>query len=81
MKIHFIRHATLVISLNGINLLVDPMLSPAKSLDPISNSPNPQRNPLVELPFDEQTLDQLLGQVDALLVTHLPNFGAEGPCL
>ena len=70
MQIQLIRSATLVVSFAGHTFLVDPMLGPAGSTDPIENTPNPRRNPLVELPFDAQTLDDLLAWIDAVLVTH-----------
>jgi L-ascorbate metabolism protein UlaG (beta-lactamase superfamily) len=70
VQIQLIRSATLVVSFAGYTFLVDPMLGPAGSTDPIENTPNPRRNPLVELPFDPQTLDDLLARIDAVLVTH-----------
>lgn len=70
MQIQLIRSATLVVSFAGHTLLVDPMLGPAGSMDPIESTPNPRRNPLVELPFDAQTLEGLLARIDAVLVTH-----------
>jgi L-ascorbate metabolism protein UlaG (beta-lactamase superfamily) len=70
MQIQLIRSATLVVSFAGYTFLVDPMLGPAGSMDPIESTPNPRRNPLVELPFDAQTLDNLLARIDAVLVTH-----------
>ena len=70
MDIALIRHATLVISINGQNLLIDPMFSPAGSSAPIPSTPNQQRNPLIELPLDDAGLNRLLEEIDAVLVTH-----------
>ena len=70
MDITLIRHATLVVSINGLNLLVDPMFSPARSSEAIPNTPNQQRNPLVELSLDDAGLRRLLDEIDAVLVTH-----------
>lgn len=70
IQIDFIRHATLVLRLDGIVLLVDPMLSPAGAMDPVANAANQRRNPLVDLPLDEQALQQLLTEIDGVLVTH-----------
>src|SRR5215213_11962595 len=70
VQIQLIRSATLVVSFAGHTLLVDPMLSAAGSMDPIENTPNSRRNPLVELPFDAKTLERLLARIDAVLVTH-----------
>ncbi|HXW00323.1 MAG TPA: MBL fold metallo-hydrolase [Anaerolineae bacterium] len=71
MLIHFLRHATFIIKLNGINLLVDPMLSRAEAMDPVQNAADQRRIPLIELPLDDTALRQLIEQVDAVLVTHL----------
>lgn len=70
MEIHFMRHATLAVSINGVNVLVDPMFSRAKSMDPIPSTPNPQRNPLVDLPLDDRSLGQLMEGIEGVLVTH-----------
>jgi len=70
VQIQLIRSATLVVSFAGHTLLVDPMLGPAGSMDPIENTPNLRRNPLVELPFNAETLQRLLARIDAVLVSH-----------
>lgn len=56
MKIQLIRHATLVVEMNGTRILVDPMLGAAGNAPPIANSTNQRRNPLVELPFPVEQL-------------------------
>jgi L-ascorbate metabolism protein UlaG (beta-lactamase superfamily) len=65
VKITLVRHATLVVELQDLRLLVDPMLDPAQARAAIANTANDQRNPLVELPFDP------VSRIDAALVTHL----------
>lgn len=70
MQIQFLRHATLIVSLSGVRLLVDPMLGPAEAMDPIQNSANPRRNPLVGLPLSDAELSATLAQVSGVLVTH-----------
>ena len=60
MEILFLRHASLVLKINGLQLLIDPMLRAARSAEAIQNTPNPQRNPLVSLPTDEAALKKLL---------------------
>ncbi len=70
MDITLIRHATLLVSVEGINLLIDPVLSPARSRDAVSNSPNQRRNPLVDLPLDDAGLSKMLDGLDGVLVTH-----------
>lgn len=68
MKVQLVRHATMLISYGGKEILVDPLLSPAGEMPPISCSPNSRRNPIIDLPvvFDQTTL----ATVDAILLTH-----------
>jgi L-ascorbate metabolism protein UlaG (beta-lactamase superfamily) len=70
MQIHFLRHATFVITVNDLNILVDPMLSPTRAMDPIANAGNQLRIPLVDLPLSDTELHRLLGSIDAVLLTH-----------
>lgn len=70
MNIHFLRHATSIITINGLTLLVDPMLSEAGAMDPVANAGNQKRIPLIDLPMSERELKQLLQDIDAVLVTH-----------
>jgi L-ascorbate metabolism protein UlaG (beta-lactamase superfamily) len=68
MNVQLIRHATLLLHIGGLNLLVDPMLSVQGANPPIINTANDRRNPLVDLPFP---LEDLLAQpIDAVLITH-----------
>lgn len=71
MQIRLLRHATLVVMLNDLKLLVDPMLSPAGAMDPVANATSQRRIPLVDLPLDDAALEQLLGEIDGVLVTHI----------
>ena len=50
MKLTLIRSATLRVEVAGHTLLVDPQLDPAGARDAVPNTPNPRRNPLVDLP-------------------------------
>jgi L-ascorbate metabolism protein UlaG (beta-lactamase superfamily) len=68
VRLRLIRHATVVVRVGGRNVLVDPMLDPAGARPPVGNTPNPARNPLVELPEPPEVVVQ---GVDAVLVTHL----------
>ena len=70
MEITLVRSATLMVSLGGRTLLVDPMLGTAGSMPPVEDTANPRRNPLVELPFGQEELAHLLGRIDVVLVTH-----------
>lgn len=68
MNIQLIRHATLLITVNGRRILVDPMLAEAGSMPPIPKTANQVPNPTATLPacFDLQQLQEL----DAVLITH-----------
>jgi L-ascorbate metabolism protein UlaG (beta-lactamase superfamily) len=67
MRIQLLRHATLIVEYAGKRLLVDPMLSRAGEMAPIQNAPNPQPNPMVELPIPAE---EMIRDIDAVLVTH-----------
>ena len=70
MRVQLLRHATLLVQLAGSDYLIDPMLSPAAAWEPVRNSANPRRNPLVELPLSAAELDEALERVAAVFVTH-----------
>lgn len=70
MEIQLLRHATLALTYAGRRLLVDPMLSPAGAMDPVANAGDDRRIPLVDLPLSDAELAELLGTLDAVLVTH-----------
>src|SRR5581483_7163343 len=63
-----VRHATLVLETRFGRILVDPMLRAAGTTPPIENTPNPLRNPLVDLPLPA---DEIVRGVDLCIVTHL----------
>jgi L-ascorbate metabolism protein UlaG (beta-lactamase superfamily) len=67
MEIQLLRHATLLVKMNGKIFLVDPMLSGALEMPPIVNSTNERRNPLVEI----ICTDDLLQQIDGVILTHM----------
>ncbi len=66
MRIHFIRHATMILYFSNKKILVDPMLSPRNTMSAVKNVPNENDNPLYDLPV---SLESLL-DCDAVLVTH-----------
>ena len=70
MQIHFLRHATLVLTMHNLSLLVDPMLSPLEAMEPIANAGNSRRIPMVPLPLSDEEVQEVLQGVDAVLVTH-----------
>lgn len=67
MKITLVRHATVIVELAGLRILVDPMLDDAGARPPVENTANPVRNPTVPLPFPS---DAVVRGLDAVLVTH-----------
>ncbi|PTQ92630.1 L-ascorbate metabolism protein UlaG (beta-lactamase superfamily) [Mucilaginibacter yixingensis] len=71
MNLQLLRNATLVLSINGKTILIDPMLGKKGSYDPIINTANSIRNPTVDLPINDQALQQLINSTDAVLLTHL----------
>jgi L-ascorbate metabolism protein UlaG (beta-lactamase superfamily) len=78
VEIHFIRHATFVIEVGDLRVLVDPMLGEAGTAPAIQNTPNPRPNPLVDLPFGAEGLSDLVENTDAVLVTHTHNDHWDG---
>jgi len=74
--IRLVRHATLLVEVGDVTVLVDPMLSEAGALDPIPNTPNDRRNPLVGLP--DVPLDADVVAVTHTHVDHFDDAAAEG---
>ena len=68
MHLHLVRHATLLVEVAGLRLLIDPQLDPAGAREPVPGTPNPRPSPLVELP---EPAEVLVAHLDAVLVTHL----------
>jgi L-ascorbate metabolism protein UlaG (beta-lactamase superfamily) len=68
MHLTLVRHATLLVRVAGLRILVDPQLDPQGARDPVPSTFNPRRNPLVELP---EPAEALVEQLDAVLITHL----------
>ena len=71
MRFQLLRHATAVITVKGLNLILDPMLSPKESMGPIANAANQNRIPMVDLPLSETELRELLDRLNGVLVTHV----------
>ncbi len=70
-SILLVRHATLYLEINGVKLLVDPMLAQKGEMDPVQDCGNDWRIPMTDLPFDRHELDRLTNETDAVLVTHI----------
>jgi L-ascorbate metabolism protein UlaG (beta-lactamase superfamily) len=68
VRLTLVRHATLLLESSVGRILVDPMLRAAGTTPPIENTPNPKRNPLVELPVPAE---DVVAGVDLCIVTHL----------
>ncbi|KQO18900.1 MBL fold metallo-hydrolase [Paenibacillus sp. Leaf72] len=66
ISIQHIRHATLVVTINGKKILVDPMLSDARELPPVPFTWTLRRNPLTPLPVPLPFFEDM----DAVLLTH-----------
>lgn len=71
MNLQLLRNATLVLGVNGKTILTDPMLGAKGSYDPIPNTANSIRNPVVDLPVTPAALQQMINKTDAVLLTHL----------
>jgi L-ascorbate metabolism protein UlaG (beta-lactamase superfamily) len=68
MRLTLVRHATLLLDIEGRRMLVEPMLDDAGARDPVEDSPKPRRNPLVPLPFPAE---EVVRDLDGVVVTHL----------
>ncbi len=71
MRIQLWRNATLKLTINGINFLIDPMLGKKGSFGLFPWTEDGKMNPLVNLPFSEEELVQELEDIDAVIVSHL----------
>lgn len=69
MEIQLVRHATLVIQLDGKTLLIDPMLGDVGEFMSFLPTSPPNSNPTVPLPAGLD-LSSILSSVDAVFVTH-----------
>jgi L-ascorbate metabolism protein UlaG (beta-lactamase superfamily) len=69
LKIRHIRHATSILCINDLKILVDPVLGPKGTYPGIPNVPDQSRNPMTELPV---SVDELLS-CDMILSTHTHN--------
>ena len=68
MRLTLVRHATLLVELDGRRILFEPMLDPPGARPPVEDSPNPRQNPLVPLPLPAE---EVVAGLDAVIVTHL----------
>src|SRR3954451_21927817 len=68
MRLTLVRNATLLVELEGLRLLVGPMLGDAGARPTVEGTPNQRRTPLVPLPIPAE---EVVRGVDAVFVTHL----------
>ncbi len=71
MKIKLLRNATLLVESGSSVLLIDPMFANKGAIGPFPYLKDTRHNPLVDLPFSSDTLQELIDSVDAVLITHL----------
>ncbi|MBW8687889.1 MBL fold metallo-hydrolase [Chitinophaga rhizophila] len=71
MNVQLLRNASLVLTVNGKTILVDPFFAPKEAYDAFDFTGNSRRNPLVDLPLGEQQLNELVAATDAVLLTHI----------
>jgi L-ascorbate metabolism protein UlaG (beta-lactamase superfamily) len=68
VRLTLVRHSTLVLSNDRRRILIDPMLDDPGAREPVEDTENDRRNPLVALPFPAE---QIVEGVDGVVVTHL----------
>lgn len=71
MEFQLWRNATVLVSIDNIKFLVDPMLGEQSSFGAFPYTEDPRANPLVDLPFSGKELKKQLQKLDAVVVTHL----------
>lgn len=71
MKLQLWRNATLQITTQKTNLLIDPMLGKKGSFGVFPWTDDTRENPLVDLPFSDDILKQKLDSTNAVFVSHL----------
>ncbi|NIG53739.1 MBL fold metallo-hydrolase [Chitinophaga sp. Cy-1792] len=70
MQLLFLRNATFLLEWDNKKLLIDPMLGPKNSMEPIPNTANAIRNPTVDLTLSEIAVQTMVQDIDAVLLTH-----------
>ncbi|MGE8553227.1 MAG: MBL fold metallo-hydrolase [Chryseobacterium jejuense] len=71
MKLQLWRNATLLLNIDEVSILIDPMLGKKGSLGQFPMTDNELLNPLVDLPFTQDELIKKLETLDAVAITHL----------
>lgn len=71
MRTQLWRNATLKLTINNTNFLIDPMLGEKGSFGLFPWTKDGRMNPLVNLPFTKEELNNELEDIDAVIVSHL----------
>ncbi len=71
MEFQLWRNATVLLNIDNIKFLVDPMLGEKSSLGAFPYTKDTRANPLADLPFSSKELKKQLQDLDAVVVTHL----------
>ncbi|PWN71604.1 MBL fold metallo-hydrolase [Chryseobacterium phosphatilyticum] len=71
MKLQLWRNATLLLKIDKVSILVDPMLGEKGSLGKFPMTDSDLLNPLLDLPFTREELVKKLATIDAVAITHL----------
>lgn len=69
-SIQLLRNATLVIQLSGKKILLDPMFAEKGAFPAFSGAGNNFRNPMVDLPINEEDVKHIIDDIDAVFITH-----------
>ncbi|PZR25264.1 MAG: hypothetical protein DI535_18790 [Citrobacter freundii] len=77
-QIRLLRNATLVFTIDGFRFLIDPLLAPKDTYDPIIWTSNNIRNPMTELPVSDAELQEIITATDAVIITHTHNDHWDG---
>jgi L-ascorbate metabolism protein UlaG (beta-lactamase superfamily) len=71
--VRLLRNATIIIEMNGKQILVDPFLGNKGAYDPVPWTSNNIRNPMTDLPVTQDELANIIHHTDAVLITHTHN--------
>ncbi len=69
-SIQLLRNATLVVQLSGKKILIDPMFAEKGAFPAFSGAGNNFRNPMVDLPINEDEIRHIIDEIDAVFITH-----------
>lgn len=73
INIRLLRNATLIIQIDGKQIMVDPMFGKKDTYDPVPWTSNGIRNPTIELPVTDEELEKIISETNAVILTHTHN--------